>query len=403
MRVTPEELTAETGISDDDLAAFVEAGIVAPGPDGSFEAADLQRVRAVRQFLDAGVSWEHMRRAVEDSLITFEYTAAFFLDPAPRSGATYGDFKASLGQVQHHLPRVFDALGLAEPPEDQPMRRDADACLERLVRLWTEAGSDEALVRAARLLGDHVRATVDGWMALWSEHIGGLRVEPEQVAEHQALTLRLGRGLTDLLPSIMVWAEQRYLEQAMTAVGVDQVEAALAARGIAPPPERQPPAVMFVDLVGFSRLTEIEGDEAAVRFGTRLREVAEREARRHGGKLVKLLGDGAMLRFESAQDAVDAGCHLLTAEGWSADLPAPHIGIHAGPIIQRDGDIFGATVNIAARLSSAAGAAELLVSGEAVSRLLRPSEIVLEPIGELSLRNIGQPVPAFRARAGSSS
>ena len=154
--------------------------------------------------------------------------------------------------------------------------------------------------------------------------------------------------------------------------------------------------MLFVDLAGFSRLTETHGDAAAVRSGTLLREVTERAARLHGGKVVKLLGDGAMLVFRAAQDAVSAGSFLLTSVGWNEELPPPHIGAHSGTVIERDGDLFGGTVNIAARLSSAAGPGEFVASAEIVSALEGHPEATLNPMGDLVLKNISRRISAFR-------
>jgi len=396
MSLSIEEVALEAGTTPPDIQRFIDAGVIRPDAAGSLTWGDVQRARAVKQFLDAGVRWDHMRRAIDEGLITFEYADVFYLQPSPPSGRTFAEYRASLGSSAEHLRRIFDTLGLAEPPSNKPMRTDEEACFAQLIDLWTRVGGQEALLRATRLLGDHVRATVEGWMALWTEHMRYVGVDTESVGERQQVTLELGRGLTDLLPRIMVWAEQRYLEQAMTAVGVEQMEETLAERGIAPRSERQPPAVLFVDLAGFSRLTETHGDEAAVLFGTLLRDVAERAAREHGGKLIKLLGDGAMLSFETSQAAIDAGCQLLSDAGWHPRLPPPHIGVHAGPVIERDGDLFGGTVNIAARLSGVAGAGELVASADAVGGLAEDGEIALRPLGELQLKNISRPLTAYR-------
>ncbi len=406
MNLSEARVSAESGATAREIDRIVDAGIVTPGEDGLFTWGDLQRVRAAKQFLDAGVAWDHMAQAVDEGLITFEYADAFYLQPSGPSGRTYEEFRNSLGANASHLPRVYDTLGLAEPRADRPMREDEERCLGELIDLWVRIGEQEALLRATRLLGDGIRVMVEGWMALWTEHMRYVGVGSESLQERADITLDLGRGLTDLLPRIMVWAEQRYLERAMTEVSVDQLEEVLAAHGIAPAVPVHPPAVLFVDLAGFSRLTEKLGDEVAVRYGTRLRDVAEDAARLHHGKLIKLLGDGAMLHFDTPQNGIDAGLRLLSFEGWDPDLPDPHIGMHAGPVIERDGDLFGGTVNIAARLSGSAGPREFVVSSVVVNELTRAGEVVLRPLGELVLKNIERPVTAFRvqsARAGGAA
>lgn len=394
MVLSREDVVAEAGVTDDELRRYIEAGIVAPGGSDRFSAGDLQRVRTVRAFIEAGVPWPQIETALREELITFRYTDAFFLPPSERSGRTYAEFKTALGEVGTLLPNVYDTLGLAEPPGDRPMRVLEEECLRELLDAWTRVGGRDALLRATRLLGDHTRATVASWMGLWSEAMGGHLAELSP-AERQRHSLELGRRLTDLLPRLLVWAEQSYLERAMTEVSVAQLEQLLAARGLAPAPTREPPAVLFVDLAGFSRLTELHGDEAAVAFSTMLRDVADGVARRRRGRTVKLLGDGAVMLFPNADAGLRAGADMLSAQVWPADLPPPHIGLHAGPVIERDGDVFGATVNVAARLSAAAEAGSFIASASAV-RDADEADVNLEPLGALTLKNISRPVEAYR-------
>jgi class 3 adenylate cyclase len=109
---------------------------------------------------------------------------------------------------------------------------------------------------------------------------------------------------------------------------------------------------------------------------------------------VKLLGDGALLRFPSATTAVDSTLALLDALGPAA-LPAGHAGIHAGPIIVRDGDIFGRTVNLAARLSDVADPGQL-VATSAVAGLLPPGRHAIQSLGAAQLQGIDGPVELVR-------
>src|SRR5918996_6141624 len=118
-------------------------------------------------------------------------------------------------------------------------------------------------------------------------------------------------------------------------------------RGISRHPHQAtpPPAIVFADISGFTRLTEQRGDETAVLAATSLQRHADAVATSHGGRLVKLLGDGAMLRFPEAAGASDAALELVETMSREGVLSA-HAGVHAGPVIERDLDIFGRTVNL---------------------------------------------------------
>jgi class 3 adenylate cyclase len=152
---------------------------------------------------------------------------------------------------------------------------------------------------------------------------------------------------------------------------------------------------LFADLVGFTALSLERGDEEAADVATRFqREVAGRAAR-HGATVVKSLGDGAMVRAGDAADALRLGLELATSlEG----LPPVRVGLNTGPAVERDGDWFGSTVNLAARLSAAARGGEALVS-QATRDAARRSRTRarLEPRGPRLLRSTPDPIVVYAA------
>ena len=204
--------------------------------------------------------------------------------------------------------------------------------------------------------------------------------------------------LVRLLPRLMAWLTQRYVEQAIFAGIVDGFEGMLASRGLAPAPQpAAPPAVVFADVSGYTRLTDERGDELAVRLAESLQRRAEDIAADKGGRLVKLLGDGAMLYFAEPRRAVEAALELVHSFADDVDLSV-HAGIHAGPVIERDRDLFGRTVNLAARISGAAGPGEVIVS-EAVVRAAEDGGFQFEPVSQAVLKGFAEPVQLFRVTA----
>lgn len=174
----------------------------------------------------------------------------------------------------------------------------------------------------------------------------------------------------------------------------------LASRDLGPPPRPTPlPAVVFVDLSGYTRLTEERGDEIAVRSAATLQREATAVASANEGRLVKLLGDGAMLRFPDARRGLDAAIALIRALSIDGNLPA-HAGVHTGPVIERDLDLFGRTVNLASRIAGVAGPGEVLVS-EAVVEAVSDPAIRFEPTDGANLKGITQPVALFRVTASA--
>jgi adenylate cyclase len=127
----------------------------------------------------------------------------------------------------------------------------------------------------------------------------------------------------------------------------------------------RPPAVCFLDLAGYTRLTEQRGDEAAADLAARLAGLVRRSAQQHGGTPVKWLGDGVMFHFREPGAAVLAAVDMVAVVGRQG-LPPAHVGIHAGSVVFQEGDYFGRTVNLAARIGEYARPGEVLVSREVV-------------------------------------
>jgi class 3 adenylate cyclase len=159
--------------------------------------------------------------------------------------------------------------------------------------------------------------------------------------------------------------------------------------------------VVFADLSGYTRVTDEQGDEIAVRISASLQSRAEAVAAGKGGRLVKLLGDGAMLYFPEPLRGAEAALELV--RNLSADLGLPaRAGVHAGPVIERDRDLFGRTVNLASRLAGAAGPGDVIVS-EAIVRSAPDDRLHFEPMGNATLKGFAEPVPLFRLRPSSRS
>lgn len=101
-----------------------------------------------------------------------------------------------------------------------------------------------------------------------------------------------------------------------------------------------------------------------------------------------------MFHFKDAWSAVIAGLDMVDSAP-AADLPPMHIGIHTGPVIFQDGDVYGRTVNLASRIASYATAGQVLASEETVQRTAGDG-VRFEPLGEATLKGLDHPVPLFR-------
>jgi len=142
----------------------------------------------------------------------------------------------------------------------------------------------------------------------------------------------------------------------------------------------------FVDLAGFTALTEEHGDFDAADVATRFAELA-RAALGSGDKLIKTIGDAVLVTSPSPGEALDLVERLFASAVHEQKLPAMRAGLHHGPAIERDGDVFGAAVNLAARVAAEAYAGEV-VATVGVAEAARERGIPVVEIGPVKLKNV---------------
>jgi adenylate cyclase len=156
----------------------------------------------------------------------------------------------------------------------------------------------------------------------------------------------------------------------------------------------------FVDLAGFTALTEAHGDAEAVNVIRNFRERVK-DSLRTDDRLVKTIGDAVMLTFPNPRRAVEALRGLLGSELVHHDaVLLPRAGAHHGAAVAADGDFYGAGVNLAARVAAQARGGELLVTTE-TAMAARDAGAVITHMGAIELRNIPAPVDIYRVQVGT--
>jgi adenylate cyclase len=204
--------------------------------------------------------------------------------------------------------------------------------------------------------------------------------------------------MTPLIEQVLIAIYHGQQDHAWSQVFVEHVESALEAAGLYRRLDR-PPAMCFLDLTGYTRLTEERGDEAAAELAARLAGLVRRAAQEHGGAPVKWLGDGVMFYFREPGAAVLAAVEMVEVVGRHG-LPPAHVGIHAGPVIFQEGDYFGRTVNLAARIAEYARPGEVLVSQEVVDAA-DGSPVSFTEIGPVELKGVPETIQLYTARGNA--
>jgi adenylate cyclase len=154
---------------------------------------------------------------------------------------------------------------------------------------------------------------------------------------------------------------------------------------------------LFTDLVGFTALTEANGDDGAAALALDFYSRVRRLLPVHRAQEVKTIGDAMMLRGEDAADSIRLGLGIVSALEEVPGFPPVRVGMATGPAVERHGDWYGATVNIAARLCAAAGGGQVLVSESTTRAAGRLRKIRLGDRKLHWLKNVSDPVPALPA------
>jgi class 3 adenylate cyclase len=393
------EIATEAACPEDRVHWLAATGLIRPDQQGLFTYGDALALKMVSALLESGVPAETIERAGAEGLISFQRTDENLPHrPGPRSERTFAAFQADAGPRAELLPAVYEVLGLAKPDPSTSIHTDEEAIFGRFLEVWGATPDPDSLIRAGRLMAQGARAVMLGWAELMDEQLAEparqrlLQGELERFPDD----VRVAFGkLTRLAPEMFLWLSGRYLEHRSVNQIVEGFERYVATRGLAPAPDPLgPPAIVFVDLSGFTRLTRERGDESAVVAATSLQRHADAIATLHGGRLVKLLGDGAMLRLGDATVGVQVALDLMEAMTDEGAL-SPHAGINVGPVIERDLDVFGQTVNVASRIADVAGPGEVLAS-EAVVQAAADDRFGFERIEDVPLEGLPGPVALYR-------
>ena len=168
-----------------------------------------------------------------------------------------------------------------------------------------------------------------------------------------------------------------------------------------PPVERCEGTVVFTDIVGFTEYTALRGDDEALAL-LALQERLVREALPPRARIVKELGDGLLLWFEDACEALTTTLQLQERfEEHSADSDMPlwvRIGMHSGRQTRRGDDLVGHDVNVASRVVDVAGPSEVLLSEATMAKIDdRLPDVSFEELGPVVMKGIPEPMRLFRA------
>lgn len=173
--------------------------------------------------------------------------------------------------------------------------------------------------------------------------------------------------------------------------------------------ERRLAAVLAADVVGYSRLMEVDEAGTLARLKTVRMELIDPAIANCKGRLIKTTGDGMLVEFQSVTEALRCAVDFQQRMARrNRDMPASRtllyrIGINLGDVIVEDGDIFGDGVNVAARLESIAEPGGICISAAVRDQVADRLDVGYEDLGEQQVKNIQRPIRVFKVLLNSEA
>jgi adenylate cyclase len=399
-QLSDEEVAARAGLTPERLRELVDLGLLERA-QGGFLRRDVMRARMIDELESKGLDLQALASAHASGHLTLGYLESA-ARRRPRSDRTFAEFGEQVGLALDTLQMCYVAFGLPRPRAEDYVRKEDEPILNALPVLFGAGVSEGDVLRALRIWGDSARRVAQFQVHYFHTTIEepfrqrGLRDNEAVEAAFNEVGLRFGHSGDEML----AWLFRRHADVFNIEHEFEHVETALEEARVRQRSARGVEAVAFADLSGYTTLTEEAGDEEAARVSLTLAQLVNEVAADHRGDVVKMLGDGVYFHFRDPSDAVRASLEIVDTVG-PRGLPPAHVGVNAGPMIYDEGDYFGRTVNIAARIASQASENRVF-AGEDLVPLVEPHGFQLREVGPFELKGVAQPVTLYEAiRDGS--
>jgi adenylate cyclase len=391
-RISLAEASKLSGVSESTLKRWVGDGII-PVPDGRWTRASAAQARVVARMRERGYSLDAVKEAARGGRLAFGYAEDLF--DVPEARYSIEEAAEQTGLEPELIQRLMTLLGTPMGLEGRLNEEDVRAmrhCSEVLASGFPLV----AFLQLVRVYAQSIRRVADAEVRLFHLYVHEPLIQdgvpPLEMAEE------MGDLAADLLPvtsPLMEYMHNRYLRFYIEQDVVGHMEADVGGGGTGL--ARVSMAFCFVDLTGFTRYTEEEGDEEALDMVERFVDTVEATLPAEA-QLVKTIGDEVMVVSPDSVTLTEWAVGFLAL---FQERPQPRVGLHYGAAVFRDGDYFGGDVNLAHRVVNRALGGEVLVT-ESVADAVDSEHLRFEAIGEVELKGFPRPIHLYVARAASA-
>jgi adenylate cyclase len=387
--ISAGEAAELAGVSASTLQRWVASRII-PLRDGRWTRSAAAQARVVARLRARGHSLDELRRAVREGRLAFGYVE----DLLPEPGRTHSPAEVAdrTGLEEALIERLMALLGTPTALERKLTEQDVDA-IEQMSSVLDAGFPLVALLQLTRVYAQSIRKIAEAEVRLFHIYVHEPLIRDGVPALEMAEQMEgLVRGLLPLSSPLMEYIHQRYLRFYIEQDVIGHMESELGgARQLG----RIQMTFCFVDLTGFTRYTEEEGDEEALDLVERFVEAVEATLPSEA-LIVKTIGDEVMIVSPDPETLTEWAVGFLAL---FPDRPQPRVGVHWGRAVYRDGDYFGGDVNLAHRVVNRALGGEVLTTAAVVDAVGDTGYLDFAEIGEVDLPGFDLPVELFVARA----
>lgn len=396
------EAAKRADVTPDYVDRLLDLGILALPAGDVFTKGDVRRMALVQMLERAGLPVDGIAAAIAQGHLSLDFLDVESYDRfGVFTDTTFAELSASTRIPLELLMIVREATGYAEP-EPTDFVRENDLRIVPLVEAQLRVGfRPSAIAGWLRVYGEAIRRITETEVDWWHNEVElpllAKGLSPDEMMRRS--DAEVAPVLAPLLDDVILGiyhGQQMHGWQSSMVFGIEQ---ALERAGVYSRLKHLP-AICFLDLTGYTQLTQEHGDRAAADTVERLGKVVRRSSAQHGGKPIKWLGDGVMFHFPEPGAGTRAALEMVT-EAKGAGLPPAHVGLHAGPVLFQEGDYFGQTVNVASRIADYARPGEVLVSREVVEAA-DGFDLEFTAIGPVELKGVSGAIELFSARPGES-
>jgi adenylate cyclase len=399
--LTRAQAAAKAGLDQGYLDRLIQLDIIQPDAWDRLSTGDVRRAKMAETLEGAGIGLETLAAGMQSGRLSLKFMDA----PAYQRFATLSDetFRQVSERTKVPIELLMvgrEATGGALPDPEDRIREDELILVPFIEGLLRSRIRPQSIERQLRVLGDGMRRLAETQGDAWrTDLMEPMLAQGASVSDIELAAATEGApGMEEASDAALVAVWHAQQAHAWGANIISGFESILTDAGLLTRPS-SPPAICFLDITGYTRLTQERGDAAAADLAASLNRLVTRTSVDHGGRPVKWLGDGVMVFFREPGSGVLAALEMVDGVR-EVGLPPAHVGLHAGPVLFQEGDYFGRTVNIASRIAEYARPGEVLVTQEVVDES-RGAGCQFTQIGPVELKGVSGAVELHAASRGT--